>query len=224
MNINLGDIPVYYITLPGQERREKTLIKELNSAGFRKLHRVEGVRHTTSFLGVSISHLKAIRMGEQGGYPFIVVEDDAAINEPIQGLSLPDDIDIFYLGVAKSGRCFECGGLSMATGAKYEKYSDGLYRAVSLFCDHGKIYFTKKSVDAQKRMIIKSLETRFQHDIYMWKECRDLLCLTTRTPVLYQNDPDPDKKLWKRDETMIDIEDYINEGRMEICDECNAKR
>lgn len=224
MDIDLRDIPVYYITLPGQERREKTLIKELNSAGFRKLYKVDAVKHETSFLGVSLSHLKAIRIAESKGYPFIVVEDDAAISTPISSISLPDNTDIFYLGVAKSGSCFECGGLSMATGAKYERYSDGLYRAISLFCDHGKVYFTKKATDAQKRMIANSLKNRVQHDTYMWKECRDLLCLTTRFPVLYQNDPDPNKKLWKRDETMIDIEEYISDGRMEICDECNSKR
>ena len=224
MQIDLTTLPVYFISLPGQEKRKKKLIKNLNAAGFRNLIHVEGIRHKTSYLGVSLSHLKAIRMGEEAGYPFIVVEDDVAINNPISNIWLPDDTDIFYLGVAKSGRCFECGGLSMATGAKYEKYSDNLYRAISLFCDHGKAYFSKKSTNAQKRMIISSLKDRMQHDIYMWKECRDLLCLTTRVPLLYQDDPDPSKTLWKRDETIIDIEQYIADNRMEICDECNSKK
>lgn len=224
MYVDLRLLPVYFISLPGQEKRKANLIKEFNKAGFRNLIHIEGIRHETSYLGVSLSHLKAIRTGEQNGYPFIVVEDDVAINNALSTIVVPKDIDIFYLGVAKSGRCYECGNLSMATGAKYEKYSDDLYKAISLFCDHGKVYFTKESTDAQKRMILQSLENRVQHDIFMWKECKDLLCLTTRTPMVYQDDPDPDKKYWKRDETQIDIEEYINNNRMEICDDCHAKQ
>jgi hypothetical protein len=224
MQVDLRAIPIYFINLPEQKTRYKTIVKMLSKAGFKDIRPIEGIRHTTSYLGVSLSHLKALRIGEQSGYPFIILEDDVDVNKFIYNFWLPDDTDIFYLGVAKSGRCFECGGLSMATGAKYEKYDDGLYRAVSLFCDHGKIYFTKAAVEAQKRMIAKSLKNRMQHDIYMWKECRGLLCLTTRFPMVYQNDPDPDKKLWKRDETMIDIEEYINENRMEVCDDCYSKQ
>jgi hypothetical protein len=224
MQIDLRNIPVYFINLVEQTQRRRNIVKTLSKAGFKYIYPVDAVKHKTSFLGVSISHLKALRLGEKTGYPFIVFEDDIAINNFNPVINLPDDIDIFYLGVAKSGRCFECGGLSMATGAKYEKYDDYLYRALSLFCDHGKAYFTKDSVDAQKRMILQSLKNKMQHDIYMWKECKELLCLTTRFPTVYQNDPDRDKKLWKRDETLIDIEEYINNNRMEICDDCHAKQ
>jgi hypothetical protein len=224
MHLDIRDIPVYFISLPEQTDRRNKITKDLRKHGFKKIHAVDAIRHTLSFLGVSISHLKALRLGEKSGHPFIILEDDAQINEMISEISLPDNIDIFYLGVAKSGRCSECGNLSMATGAKYEKYSNSLYRAISLFCDHGKIYFTKASVDAQKRMILQSLQNELAHDIYMWKECKDLLCLTSRFPVFYQNDPNPDKKNWKREETLIDIEEYINENRMEICDDCNSKR
>ena len=224
MRLNILDIPVYVISLPEQKLRRNNSISMLQNAGFKNINMVDAIRHTISYLGVSISHLKALRIGSSHGGPFIVLEDDADINKLITSITVPDNIDIFYLGVAKSGRCFNCGGLSMATGAKYEKYNDTLYRAVSLFCDHGKIYFTKAAVDAQKRMIVKSLQNRLQHDIYMWKECRDLLCLTTRFPMVYQNDPDPSKKLWKRDETLIDIEEYIMQNRMEICDECSVKQ
>jgi len=223
MQVDLKSIPIYFINLPEQKTRYKNIVKMLSKAGFRDIRLVEAIKHTTSYLGVSMSHLKALRIAEQHGYPFIILEDDVDVNRFIYNFWLPDETDIFYLGVAKSGRCFKCGLLSMATGAKYEKYNDTLYRAVSLFCDHGKIYFTKAAVDAQKRMIAKSLQDNMQHDVYMWEECKDLLCLTTRFPMLYQNDQDPDKTLWKRDETLIDIEEYINNNRMEICDDCNSK-
>lgn len=224
MQIDLRSIPVYFINLPEQTARYKNVIKILSKAGFKNINRVEAVRHKTYYLGVSMSHLKALRLAESTGYPFIILEDDVDVNKFINNFWLPDNTDIFYLGVAKSGKCSECNGLSMATGAKYEKYDNTLYRAISLFCDHGKIYFTKAAVDAQKRMILRSLQDRKQHDTYMLEEYQDLLCLTTRFPMLYQNDLDPDKKLWKRDETLIDIEEYINENRMEICGQCESKK
>lgn len=140
MQIDLRDIPTYFINLDEHLEKRNSTEKLLSDLGFKNVTRISGVSNKNSRLGCTLAHAKALdtatRMSEG---PFLILEDDIALRNNKMVFDLPEDIDAFYVGISR-------WGLYSGTGHRQisiEKYNNELYRTYNMLSAHAIVYFNK---------------------------------------------------------------------------------
>ena len=147
MNLDLREIPFYYINLDDAvERREKTE-SQLKELGIKSITRVPAIRHTYGAAGTPRSMLKALELAHDGK-PFVLMEDDVAVKrwEPI--IDIPDESDAFYLGISGWGRMNSHSGPFV----QWEEYNEDIVRIYNMLSGHAIMYISDRYIDLAKRI------------------------------------------------------------------------
>jgi len=108
MNLNLLDIPVYYINMDKDVERRESMERLLKEVGFKNVTRVRGAsfgeteHHSPNWkAGCSLSHQLVL---SQLTPPFILLEDDCVLGRGFKTeIEVPSDADAVYLGISKLG-------------------------------------------------------------------------------------------------------------------------
>jgi len=147
MNINLLDVPVYYINLDDDEDKRKSTETLLKRTGFRNVHRISAIFHEKGrIIGCARSHYEILKDAKP---PFIIVEDDCALNKDfINEIEVPDDADALYLGISHWGRYLNHSGPYV----HYEKVNDEIVRVYNMLATHAIMYLSQTYVDICKRI------------------------------------------------------------------------
>ena len=103
MNLDLREIPFYYINLDDAVERKERTESQLKELGIKRITRVPAIRHSYGAAGTPRSMLRALEIAHNGK-PFVLMEDDGAVKrwEPV--IDIPDESDAFYLGISGWGR------------------------------------------------------------------------------------------------------------------------
>lgn len=134
MKIDLRDIPVYYINLARDVKKNSHMISMLNDCGFKKVIRVEGVLvPENSVAGTSSAHYLAIK---QSNTPCIILEDDCILGDFQPIINVPKDADAIYLGISSWGRMNGFSGPFV----NFENISDNLLRVYNMLGGHAIMY------------------------------------------------------------------------------------
>jgi hypothetical protein len=134
--INILEIPVFYINLDEDVEKRNSLISELKNLGFKNIRRVTGVKNNKKALGVAMAHKRALETAIKTKGPFIILEDDVLIKNFNPFVEVPEDSDAFYLGLSS-------WGIHNGRGVKAisaEKHSGQIYRLYNMLSAHAILY------------------------------------------------------------------------------------
>jgi hypothetical protein len=96
VNLDIRNIPVYFINLSAHITKRQSLENELVCSGFSKFERVPAVQNQRNGqLGLIATHIEAIA---KISTPFILLEDDVSICSQKFHLTFPREADAIYLG------------------------------------------------------------------------------------------------------------------------------
>jgi len=164
MKIEILKTQVYYINLASQIERNENFISRMKNAGFSKenLIRIEGIKkegipQDSVFVGCFHSQLKALRIGLQmNQFPFLILEDDAAINQIPEFIDVPDDSDAVYVGISSWGFSpAHDGNLASNNNLITDRVDNDVVRVFNMLSSHAILYTSKEHVQG----LINQLES-----------------------------------------------------------------
>lgn len=155
MEINPKDVPIYYINLPEHQERNDLFLKRMIDAGFdiEKIIRVEGIRkegipNDNVFVGCFHSQLKTLKMALAGSFPFMILEDDTAINKIPQTIEIPDTSDALYVGISAWGFIpSQEGTLSGINRIITDRFNNDVVRIFNMLSSHAILYVNLEYVE-----------------------------------------------------------------------------
>lgn len=141
MLIDLRKVPVYYINLKKDEKRNAKMIAMLSKLKFESVTRFEAILGDSAIDGCSKSHYHLL---SQIQTPCLVLEDDCFLNKKFQPLlEMPDTADAYYLGNSTWGRYASYSGPNLV----YSKEGK-FYRVYNMLATHAVLYLS----DEYKRL------------------------------------------------------------------------
>lgn len=129
--MKLNEIKTYYINLDKDEEKRESMEHMLSGLGF-NYERFPGVE---AKWGCEKSHHKLLSEGLK--VPFIVLEDDCALNNQVSELGVPDDIDFVYLGISACG--YYNGNIS---GVLYKQVTNEIVKVYNMLSTHAMLYLS----------------------------------------------------------------------------------
>ncbi len=155
MKIEILKTQVYYINLASQIERNENFISRMNNSGFAKegLIRIDGIRkegipQDSVFVGCFHSQLKALKIGlQKNQFPFLVLEDDVAINQIPEFINIPDDSDAVYVGISSWGFSpSNDGNLASNNNLIIDRVDNDVVRVFNMLSSHAILYINKEHV------------------------------------------------------------------------------
>lgn len=147
MNLDLREVPFYYINLDDAvERKEKTE-SQLKELGIKSITRVPAIRHSYGAAGTPRSMLKVLELA-YNGEPFVMIEDDIEVKRWDPIISIPEDADAFYLGISGWGRMNSHSGPFV----QWKRVNDDTLQIYNMLSGHAIMYISDAYIDLAKRI------------------------------------------------------------------------
>lgn len=184
MNLDLREVPFYYINLDRQPERKERMEELLSSLDIKNYSRVEATSHSNGFAGCARTVADFLK--ENKG-PFVLLEDDIALKnwEPI--IDIPDDADAFYLGISGWGRMNGHSGPCV----QHEDMGDNIVRIRNMLSGHAVLYLTQEWIDmAQKACSFAGYEIESYYDVQVAEVMRFFNVYAFDDPYFYQTSSD----------------------------------
>jgi hypothetical protein len=185
MKIDLREIPILYMNMDDEPRRDRNmkilfndLIEDLD---FKKenIHRIPGTnRNPIKPAGVAEAHLSAIQFAKQFSGPVLILEDDLEIadfTDPV--LEVPGDSDAVYLGTMQFGLDFSDAyaivpempydGITVNVEPIEYPNSPDLYRVISMTGGQSILYVTETYKRLLENSCKLSIRDGIAHDTYL---------------------------------------------------------
>lgn len=143
MEINLYEVPIYYINLDKDVEKRERLEATLFDLGFENVHRFAGHYSKERAVGCATSHNALLNELKDMDTPFLVLEDDvqpAHLKSLIK--NIPEDADALYLGNSAFGLWGPKGEKKIAA----EKVNPNLYRIYNMLSAHAILYLNNDYV------------------------------------------------------------------------------
>lgn len=186
MHLDLRNIPTYAINCaPHKERRNNILrlARELSLDATI----VEGITCKPGYIGCMLSHLKVLTMAGVEA-PFLVLEDDCnSTTDFSHEIEIPDDADLFYLGVSIWGIFPDLYPYGIPFAAHARPYGRNLIRLQNMLSTHAIVYLNQPVVEAVRQAITDCATNEIPFDIAMARLQRDKLVLAPARPFFYQD-------------------------------------
>jgi len=147
MEINLLEIPVYYINLDDQDEKRKRTENLLKLLGFKYVQRISAIKHDAGrIIGCARSHYEILKKQKP---PFIILEDDCELNRQFDSIiQIEDNVDALYLGISHWGRYLNHSGPYV----HFTRINDEFIRVYNMLATHAIAYFSESYVDICKRI------------------------------------------------------------------------
>ena len=146
-NLDLREIPFYYINLDDAVERRNNTESQLKELGIKNITRFPAIRHSYGAAGTPRSMQKALEIA-QNGEPFVLMEDDVAVKRFDPIIEIPDNADAFYLGISGWGRMNSHSGPFV----QWERISDNILRTYNMLSGHAVMYITDEYINLAKKI------------------------------------------------------------------------
>lgn len=140
--MKLSEIKTFYINLDEDVEKRENMEHMLSSIGFTNYERFSGIKAEG---GCRKSHYKLLSSGIKP--PFIVLEDDCALNVEVTEMEAPDNIDMIYLGISSFG--YYNGNISTVL---YNEVTDDISRIYNMLSTHAMLYLSERYVSMIKHI------------------------------------------------------------------------
>jgi hypothetical protein len=148
MNLDLREIPFYYINLDDAVERKNKIEGHLTALGIKNFTRIDAIRHSNGAAGTPRSMMKVLEIAEKSTTPFVLLEDDVEVKRWNPIIEIPDDADAFYLGISGWGRMNSHSGPFV----QWEKVNDTTLQIYNMLSGHAIMYISKRYIDLAKRI------------------------------------------------------------------------
>ena len=183
MNIDILDIPVYYINLDKDVEKREKLEDTLANLGFTNVHRFAGHYSKERAVGCATSHNALLHKLKDTDTPFLVLEDDV---EPAKFKSvikdIPDNADALYLGNSIFGLWGPRGEPRIAA----EKISSDIYQIYNMLSAHAILYLDNEYVKFLAKATDFMVSLKDNQDKSRAHTMRYFNVYATNNPVFYQ--------------------------------------
>lgn len=192
MNLDLREIPFYYVNLDDAVERRKRVEADLTALGVKEFHRIAATRHTNGFAGCAQTVSDFLHQITDG--PFVLIEDDVAIKNWQPEIEVPDDADALYLGISGWGRMNGHSGPFV----QYDKVPgyENLLRVYNMLGGHAIVYLSGDWVEMARRCchhagyVIESY-----YDVQVAEVQRFFNIYACDDPMFYQTSSDGNQKV-----------------------------
>jgi hypothetical protein len=151
MQIDIRDVPVYFINLDKDTDKRKSTENVLNEVGFKRITRIAGTANENSALGCTISQINALKIAiDECDGPFVMVEDDIVLNNKKTIFNIPENTDAIYLGLSMWGVYNGKGHVQISA----EKHNESFYKLHNMLSTHAIMYTNKDYV----KLLLKCYE------------------------------------------------------------------
>ena len=145
MNLDLREIPFYYINLDDAIERRTRTENHLKALGIKSINRIPAVRHSNGFAGCARTVSDFLHQITEG--PFVLIEDDIEVKQWDPIIEVPDDADALYLGISGWGRMNGHSGPFV----QWEQVDDNLLRVYNMLSGHAIVYLSGEWVEMARR-------------------------------------------------------------------------
>ena len=145
MNLDLREIPFYYINLDDAVERRTRTESHLKALGIKSINRIPAVRHSNGFAGCARTVSDFLHQITEG--PFVLIEDDIEVKQWDPIIEVPDDADALYLGISGWGRMNGHSGPFV----QWEQVDDNLLRVYNMLSGHAIVYLSGEWVEMARR-------------------------------------------------------------------------
>lgn len=188
MRINLKKIKYYYLTVPNKIRKEH-IIKEFKEYDLTEVNPVlQGINISKVQSGATgMSRILDLALQNQDRkkpfQPFVIFEDDVKkYREFPVNINIPDDADIFYIGLSKYG-------LKKSDLSKYVSYNhvdNDIIKVNNMLALHGLIICSMRGLLAFQKCLFEDFFNRRGYDIAMAHMLPHINAYAFRKPLVYQ--------------------------------------
>jgi hypothetical protein len=145
MNLDLREIPFYYINLDDAVERKTRTENHLKALGIKSVNRIPAIRHNNGFAGCARTVSDFLHQITEG--PFVLIEDDIDVKRWDPIIEVPDDADALYLGISGWGRMNGHSGPFV----QWEQVDDNLLRVYNMLSGHAIVYLSGEWVEMARR-------------------------------------------------------------------------
>ena len=145
MNLELREIPFYYINLDDAVERKTRTENHLKALGIKSVNRIPAIRHNNGFAGCARTVSDFLHQITEG--PFVLIEDDIDVKRWDPIIEVPDDADALYLGISGWGRMNGHSGPFV----QWEQVDDNLLRVYNMLSGHAIVYLSGEWVEMARR-------------------------------------------------------------------------
>jgi len=179
--LDITKVPVYYIGMP--DENHSRLERELTDAGFKKIKKSPGVIDPLKAAGVAKAHMKALELAlSECKGPFIILEDDVAVDDFQKTMNVPKSADAVYLGLSMWGLKDGKGQIGIAG----TRDNSGLYRMFNMLAAHAILYINHDYAQFIRDAIPVFLDMGTNQDKLRAETMKYWNVYATRNPVFYQ--------------------------------------
>lgn len=150
MQINLKDIPTFYINMDKDSERNRDMIQVGKDLGLDKYHRLSATYiKGHPMAGCATSHYNLL--SKDASSPIVILEDDCVISRKETVIDIPDDADAVYLGLSNWGYIDSVSKLSNFKYTKHKQFKD-IYKVDGMLATHAILYLSKEYKDMATRV------------------------------------------------------------------------
>jgi len=181
--LQITNLPTYYINLDKDGEKRESIESLLQDLGFTNVNRFSAKYHSTKGVGCAISHNTLLKelSGEQT--PFIVLEDDVAVNSFKEFINLPLDADAYYLGNSSWGIYNGKGHRRISVSS----YTSDVFRIYNMLAAHAILYNNTEYVKFLAMATEFSLMVQTNQDKARAETMKYWKIYASKSPIFYQD-------------------------------------
>jgi len=190
MNLDLREIPFYYINLDDAVERKTRTENHLKALGIKSINRIPAVRHSNGFAGCARTVSDFLHQITEG--PFVLIEDDIDVKRWDPIIEIPDDADALYLGISGWGRMNGHSGPFV----QWEQVDDNLLRVYNMLSGHAIVYLSGEWVEMARRCCYHAgYVIESYYDVQIAEVQRFFNIYALDDPYFYQTSSDGNQKV-----------------------------
>lgn len=184
MKIFLPEVKTFYINLDEDKQKSDQMQYMLSDLGFKDVNRFPGVRATPKLIGVAHSHKALLDKMANYNKPFLVFEDDVAVENFKAHIEVPDSSDAVYLGNSVFGLFNGIGRKRISV----EHVEEDLFRIYNMLAAHAILYTNNDYVKFLSKAIEFNISIKTNQDKARAETMKYWNIYGFKDPMFYQND------------------------------------
>lgn len=183
MDIDITDIPVYYINLDKDVEKRDRLEQNLANLGFKNVNRFAGHYSSERAVGCATSHNLLLHELKNMETPFLVLEDDVEVYKFKKIIkNVPDNAEALYLGNSVFGLWGPKGEPRIAA----DKVDNDIYRVYNMLGAHAILYLNSDYVKFLARATDLMVNLKDNQDKSRAHTMRYFDVYALNNPIFYQ--------------------------------------
>jgi len=194
MNLDLREIPFYYVNLERQPERKERMDDLLTRMEIKNFHRIVAIDSELANVNgfAACAQTVANILSVLHERPFVLLEDDIEVKQWDPIIEIPDDADAFYLGISGWGRMNGHSGPCV----QYERVNDKILRIRNMLSGHAILYITEEWVKmAQRACHFGGYEIESYYDVQVAEIMRFFNVYAFDDPYFYQTSSDGNEQV-----------------------------